>query len=88
MVAQAVCQSCAMPLVCPEDYGTNADGSPSGEFCDYCYRDGGYTAPDMTSERMADFLRDFMIREHELDRSLADSAARMSVTGLKRWSQR
>ena len=86
MVAQAVCQSCAMPLVCPEDYGTNADGSPSGEFCDYCYRDGGYTAPDMTSERMADFLRDFMIREHELDRSLADSAARMSVTGLKRWS--
>ena len=88
MVAQAVCQSCAMPLVCPEDYGTNADGSPSGEFCDYCYRDGGYTAPDMTSERMADFLRDFMIREHELDRSLADSAARMSVTGLKRWSHR
>ena len=88
MVAQAVCQSCAMPLVCPEDYGTNADGSPSGEFCDYCYRDGGYTAPDMTSERMADFLRDFMIREHEMDRSLADSAARMSVTGLKRWSQR
>ena len=88
MVAQAVCQSCAMPLVCPEDYGTNADGSPSGEFCDYCYRDGGYTAPDMTSERMADFLRDFMIREHELDRSLADSAARMSVTGLKRWSER
>ena len=88
MVAQAVCQSCAMPLVCPEDYGTNADGSLSGEFCDYCYRDGGYTAPDMTSERMADFLRDFMIREHELDRSLADSAARMSVTGLKRWSHR
>ena len=88
MVAQAVCQSCAMPLVCPEDYGTNADGSPSGEFCDYCYRDGGYTAPDMTSERMADFLRDFMIREHEMDRSLADSAARMSVTGLKRWSAR
>ena len=86
MVAQAVCQSCAMPLVCPEDYGTNADGSPSGEFCDYCYRDGGYTAPDMTSERMADFLRDFMIREHEMDRSLADSAARMSVTGLKRWT--
>ena len=88
MVAQAVCQSCAMPLVCPEDYGTNADGSPSGEFCDYCYRDGGYTAPDMTSERMADFLRDFMIREHELDRALADSAARMSVTGLKRWTER
>ena len=88
MAAPPVCQSCAMPLDHPEDYGTNADGSPSGEFCVHCYRDGGYTAPDMTFERMSDFLRDFMIREHEMDRGLADSAARMSVTGLKRWTER
>ena len=88
MVAPSVCQSCAMPLVHPDDYGTNADGSPSGEFCVHCYQDGGYTAPDMTFERMSDFLRDFMIREHEMDRALADSAARMSVTGLKRWTER
>ena len=86
MVAQAVCQSCAMPLVRPEDYGTNSDGSPSGEFCVHCYQNGGYTAPEMTFDRMADFLRDFMIREHDLNRDLADSAARMSVTGLKRWA--
>ena len=86
MVAQAVCQSCAIPLDGPEDYGTNSDGSPSGEFCVHCYQNGGYTAPEMTFDRMADFLRDFMIREHDLDRDFADSAARMSVTGLKRWS--
>ena len=75
-----------MPLVHPADYGTNGDGSASGEFCVHCYQGGRYAAPDMTFDEMAGFLRDFMIREHEMNRALADSAARMSITGLKRWA--
>ena len=87
MAAAIVCQSCAMPLDRPGDFGTNGDGSPSGEYCVHCYQNGGYTDPEMTLESMADYLRDFMIREHEMNRALADSAARMSVTGLKRWTE-
>ncbi len=81
-----VCQSCAMPMVREGDCGSNADGSPNHEFCAHCYRDGAYTAPDVTFAHMADFLRDFMIGEHGMDEDLAHSAARMSITGLKRWS--
>ncbi|MGQ9623414.1 MAG: zinc ribbon domain-containing protein, partial [Candidatus Caldatribacteriaceae bacterium] len=44
------CQSCAMPMVKPEDFGTNADGSPNGEYCRYCFQNGEFTAPDTTVE--------------------------------------
>ena len=85
-VQHVVCQSCAMPLMREQDYGNNADGTLNEEFCTHCFRQGTYTAPDLTFEEMADFLRDFMIRQHRMDESLANAAARMSITGLKRWS--
>ncbi len=49
------CQSCGMPLDLAkvEHLGTNADRSPSHEFCYYCLKDGVYTV-DYTMEQMAD----------------------------------
>ncbi len=29
------CQSCAMPMQNPDDFGTNADGSKNNEYCSY-----------------------------------------------------
>jgi len=46
------CQSCAMPMKTPEDFGTNADGSLNSENCNYCFQNGAYTAPDITMEEM------------------------------------
>ncbi len=46
-----VCQSCGMPMSRPDDYGTEKDGSPSKNYCAYCYKDGGFTA-DCTMEEM------------------------------------
>lgn len=86
MAPPIVCQSCAMPLERPGDFGANGDGSPNEEYCVHCYPNGGYADPEMTFESMSNFLRDFMIREHAMPPALADSAARMSITGLKRWS--
>ena len=38
------CQSCGMPMgETNELYGNNADGSPSGDYCKYCYQDGAFT---------------------------------------------
>ncbi|MBU4293030.1 MAG: zinc ribbon domain-containing protein [Actinobacteria bacterium] len=31
------CQSCSMPMMKPEDFGTNADGSKNEEYCTYCF---------------------------------------------------
>lgn len=46
------CQSCGMPLDAPGDKGTEADGTPSGDYCRYCYQAGAFTAPEATVEDM------------------------------------
>ena len=38
------CQSCGMPMQAAGDFGTETDGSPSGEYCVYCYKGGTFTA--------------------------------------------
>lgn len=45
------CQSCGMPLENEDAKGTNADGSKSEDYCDYCYKNGAFTQ-DMTMEEM------------------------------------
>lgn len=45
------CQSCGMPLENGEAKGTEADGSRSGDYCVYCYKDGKFTS-DCTMEEM------------------------------------
>jgi len=52
-MSSAKCQSCGMPLRAdPTGGGTNADGTVSGKYCGYCYRNGEFVAPDMTIEEM------------------------------------
>jgi len=40
-----ICQSCGMPMEKPEDFGTNAGGAPSEEFCSMCFQNGSFTEP-------------------------------------------
>lgn len=48
-----ICQSCANPLTKPEDFGTNADGSKSSDYCCPCYENGSlYGGKDMKMEEM------------------------------------
>ena len=46
------CQSCGMPLQNEADYGTEAGGARSEEYCTYCYQNGGFTA-DCTMDEIA-----------------------------------
>ena len=39
------CQSCAMPLEHPEDFGTAKGGAHVTDYCRYCYVDGAFTNP-------------------------------------------
>ena len=36
------CENCGDPLDAPEDYGTEADGSRSTQYCRLCYGDGKF----------------------------------------------
>lgn len=44
------CQSCGMPFFQPEDRGTKADGTPSEDFCSWCYRDGTFVGGESLDE--------------------------------------
>lgn len=86
MIAQPqgpFCQSCAMPMVKPEDFGTNADGSPNQEYCHYCFQNGAFTAPDITVEQMiakcAEIMRQMNIPEAQIEQ------AKAFIPMLKRW---
>lgn len=43
MTNQNFCQSCGMPMESPAQYGTEADGSRSHDYCSYCYDKGAFT---------------------------------------------
>jgi hypothetical protein len=47
-----LCQSCAMPLVEIEHFGTNCDGSQNQEYCCHCYQQGSFTNPDLSLVEM------------------------------------
>jgi hypothetical protein len=53
------CQSCGMPMKKDEKGGgTHADGSKSPKFCSYCYQDGKFTSPEITTAKeMQQFVK-------------------------------
>lgn len=86
---QRFCQSCGMPLS-QEVLGTNADGSKSGEYCIYCYKDGAFTG-DFTMEEMIEFCSQFVEQYNadsgqHLTREEYKELLRQYYPKLKRWS--
>ena len=54
------CQSCAMPLEKPEDFGTEYCGAMSADYCQYCYKDGAFTSGH-TMEEMIELCIPFTV---------------------------
>ncbi len=81
----AFCGSCGMPLLRDEDAGTEADGSPSHEYCTYCYRDGGFTEPDLTREGAVGKYAPMMAANLEMPIEKAEEMVRQYLLTLPRW---
>ncbi len=79
------CQSCGMPMMKPEDFGTNASGSKSREYCNFCYQKGIFTDPDITMEEMIDKVTGFMVKIEKMPGAQAKGLANSFVPKLKRW---
>jgi len=81
------CQSCGMPLAKPEDFGKEADGNPSPDYCQYCYPNGAFANDGETMEEMIESCI-----PHCRDYYESDEAARADMTEkfprLKRWAKR
>lgn len=83
------CQSCGMPMQSAEDFGTEADGSPSADYCAYCYKAGAF-AQECTMEDMIEQCAQFHDQmKHDDGRSFsreeAVSMMRAFFPHLKRW---
>ncbi len=79
------CQSCAMPL--KGNQGTNEDLSLSNEYCVYCYKEGVFQNPDITTgEQMQNFCYHLMTTEYKTFTPLAWLLTRR-IPKLKRWQK-
>ena len=85
------CQSCGMPLTRVADCGTNADGSTSFDYCQYCYKDGHFLQ-DCTMDQMIMHCAQFV---SEVNKGLPQPITREEYIGqmkmffphLRRWRQ-
>ncbi len=79
------CQSCGMPLAGHQ--GTEADGTVSLMYCEYCYQDGKFTQPDITFEEMKQTgLEGIEQGEgNSFKKFLLKKSYPMQLKGLKRW---
>ena len=83
-----ICQSCAMPLGKPEEFGTEANGSASQDYCCYCYQNGAFEEPDTTMEEMIAFCVD-AVKEENPEGNLEEVKAWLEeqLPKLKRWAK-
>ena len=83
------CQSCGMPLMKDEDFGTNADGSVNQDYCRYCYQDGKFLQ-DCTMEEMIEHCSQFVDEVNkQMPKPLTREEYKEMMRGyfpqLKRW---
>ncbi|MCL2002055.1 zinc ribbon domain-containing protein [Candidatus Saccharibacteria bacterium] len=83
MEEMIVCQSCHMPLTKTEDYGTNADGTASDEYCAYCFAKGEFIGYKTVEEAIADSVN---YAEHAgVTKEEMLEYAKKHYPNLKRW---
>ena len=86
METQKFCQSCAMPLVNPEDFGTESCGGKSEDYCRYCYENGAFRKEESMDE-MIETCIPFAIEAGEYKTAdEARAAMREFFPKMKRWA--
>ncbi len=79
------CQSCGMPLLKPDDFGTTAEGWRQNDYCRYCFAEGKFLQPDATLEQMLEFVAKPMAVSTGMSENEARAAAGEFLPYLARW---
>ncbi len=81
------CQSCGMPMTSEHVHGTEADGTPSEDYCSYCYQSGKFVS-EMTMEEMIDFCAKPMVESNPgMTEEQAKAQMRQFFPMLLRWKK-
>jgi hypothetical protein len=85
------CQSCGMPMKAAAEFGTEANGSTSLDYCTYCYKDGQFTSDDTMDgmiEKCAGFVGEFnKDSEQKFTKEQAIAQMKAFFPTLKRWKK-
>lgn len=85
MKERKFCQSCSMPLDDGSMRGTEKDGSPSDDYCKYCYQNGAFTAPGMSLDEMKKTVQSEM-EKRNIDKNVIVLAVK-TLPYLDRWKK-
>lgn len=81
------CQSCGMPTINPSLQGTEADGSPSDDYCGHCYQHGSFTY-ETDLDNMIEGCAPYLMDATAMSRDEAVSLMGAVLPGLKRWKDK
>ena len=82
------CQSCGMPISeTAGNMGTNADGSPTFEYCAFCFRNGAFTNPKQTMNEMIESSIENMTADLNMPLEKATALANSFIPTLRRWNE-
>ena len=81
-----ICQSCSMPIIEDEEFGTNKDNSKNTYYCSFCYIDGEFVH-DVSMSKMIEITLEYMkeIQGDDLDISESRKSLQELFPNLKRW---
>jgi hypothetical protein len=74
-----------MPIDNPALAGTEKDGSPSQDYCKFCYQNGEFTNPGLTLDEMKKRMDNIMDKE-KLPADKLEAAVNR-LPNLKRWNK-
>jgi len=78
------CQSDGAPMEFTE-YGTEADGRKSTDYCKACYDKGAFTNPNCTLEEMIETTAALMVKGFGFSPEDAKKQCEAHIPNLKRW---
>lgn len=76
-----------MPLMDRAFVGTNADGTPKEDYCQFCFQKGAFTEPELTLEEMVEKSIHFMSTNLGYAKEEAERLSREVIPGLRRWRE-
>jgi len=85
---QKICQSCGMPMVTPEEFGTNSDGSVNKNYCAYCIKDGKFTN-NLTLDEQVEiglkYYQPYAEAKTQEEKDLVRQQSKEFLSTLRRW---
>ena len=79
------CQSCAMPLGKPEDFGTDEAGYRVNDYCRHCFAGGAFTDPAISMDDMLEQCVRVMDQQRIMPEPKARDLMTDALPRLKRW---